>query len=252
MPFNLDQLCTRLPGRRIDWHPAIGSTMTEAARLAAGGCPHGTTVGADEQMAGIGRYGRHWHSEPDAGIYMSVILRLPFGMETLPLVTLALGLAVADTIHKTTDVACDLRWPNDVLIGNRKCCGILTQLESPAVIAGIGINVNHPSFPEEIAALATSLRVASGRIHSREQIVAELLPAIDTYCGILETQGRDPILRMFSQASSYATGRRVSVDQGDSTIHGVTSGLTPAGFLLVRDDNGKQHQIIAGGVRPCS
>src|SRR5579872_5721476 len=238
MPFNLDQLCTRLPGRRIDWHPAIGSTMTEAARLAAGGCPHGTTVGADEQMAGIGRYGRHWHSEPDAGIYMSVILRLPFGMETLPLVTLALGLAVADTIHKTTDVACDLRWPNDVLIGNRKCCGILTQLESPAVIAGIGINVNHPSFPEEIAALATSLRVASGRIHSREQIVAELLPAIDTYCGILETQGRDPILRMFSQASSYATGRRVSVDQGDSTIHGVTSGLTPAGFLLVRDDNG--------------
>jgi BirA family biotin operon repressor/biotin-[acetyl-CoA-carboxylase] ligase len=252
MPLDLDLLHTRLPNRPIHWHPTIPSTMTEAARLAAEGCPHGTAVGADEQTAGIGRYGRHWHSEPDAGIYISVVLRLPFGIETQPLVTLALGLAVADAIHKSTDVACDLRWPNDVLIGNKKCSGILTQLETPAVIAGIGINVNHALFPQEIANLATSLRIASGRTHSREHIIAELLPAIDTYCGILETQGRDPILRMFTQASSYASGRRVSVDQGDSVVNGTTAGLTPAGFLLIRDDNGRQHQIVAGGVRPCS
>ena len=67
--------------------------MIEAAGLAASGCAHGTVVGADEQTAGVGRYGRHWHSEPEAGIYISVVLRLPFGMETLPLITLALGLA---------------------------------------------------------------------------------------------------------------------------------------------------------------
>jgi BirA family biotin operon repressor/biotin-[acetyl-CoA-carboxylase] ligase len=252
MPLDLNTLRTRLPGRRIDWHSMLPSTMTEATRLAAEGCPHGTTIGADQQTAGIGRYGRHWHSEADAGIYMSVVLRLPFGMDTLPLVTLALGLAVVEAVQKATDVACDLRWPNDILIGNKKCCGILTQLEAPAVIAGIGINVNHPSFPDEIADLATSLRIASGRTHSREHIIAELLPAIDIYCGILETQGRDPILRMFTQASSYASGRRVSVDLGDSVLHGVTAGLNPAGFLLLLDDNGKQHQIIAGGVRPCS
>jgi BirA family biotin operon repressor/biotin-[acetyl-CoA-carboxylase] ligase len=252
MPLALDQLRHSLPGRHIHWRPSIPSTMTEAARLAAEGAPHGATVGADEQTAGIGRYGRHWHSEPDAGIYISIVLRLPFAAETLPLVTLALGLAVAESIHKTTDVACDLRWPNDVLIGSKKCCGILTQLEAPALIAGIGINVNHSLFPEEIAHLATSLRIASGRTHSREHIVAELLPAVDTYCGILETQGRDPILRMFSQASSYASGRRVSVDQGGSVLRGVTDGLNSAGFLLLRDDNGKQHQIVAGGVTPCS
>ena len=112
--------------------------------------------------------------------------------------------------------------------------------------------MNQPSFPEDLRSIATSLRIAGGRTYSREQIVAELLPAIDTYCGILETEGREPILRMFSQASSYVAGRRVAVEQGDTELRGVTTGLNPSGFLLLRDDYGKQHQIIAGGVRPCS
>ena len=226
--------------------------MTEAARLAVNGCLHGTVVGADEQTAGVGRYGRHWHSEPDAGIYMSVVLRLPFGSETLPFVTLALGLAVAEAIEKSTGVACDLRWPNDILIGPKKVCGILAQLEAPSVIAGIGINVNHAAFPDDISEIATSLRIASGRAQQREQIIAEILPAIDTHCSILETQGKEPILKMFTQASSYVQGRRVMVDLADSVLTGVTAGLNSSGFLMVRDDNGKQHQIVAGGVRPCS
>lgn len=252
MSIDLETIRSHFPGRPIDWHSSIPSTMIEASRLSAAGCPHGTVVGADEQTAGIGRQGHHWHSVPESGIYMSLVLRLPFTTETLPLVTLALGLAVAESIQKTTAVACDLRWPNDILIGGKKCCGILTQFEPPAVIAGIGINVNHPSFQDDIRNVATSLRIASGRAHSREQIIVELLPAIDTYCGILETQGREPILRMFSQASSYVAGRRVAVDQGDFVLQGVTDGLTSAGFLLLRDDHGKQHQIVAGGVRPCS
>ena len=252
MPIDLGYLRERLPGRRIEWHASIGSTMTEASHLSASGCAHGTVIGADEQSAGVGRYGRHWHSEPDSGIYMSVVLRLPFSTENLPLVTLALGLAVAESIEKTTAIACDLRWPNDILIDGKKCCGILTQLDAPAVIAGIGINVNHPSFPPDLQSLATSLRIASGRTHAREPLIAELLPAIDTYCGILETEGRDPILSMFTRASSYVTGRRVIIDQGGSILQGTTDGLNASGFLLLRDDSGKQHQIIAGGVRPCS
>ncbi len=252
MPIDVEYLQSKLPGRRIEWRSTIGSTMTEATRLAINGCLHGTVIGADEQTAGVGRYGRHWHSEPDAGIYMSVVLRLPFGMETLPFVTLALGLAVSEAIEKITGVACDLRWPNDILIGSKKVCGILTQLEAPSVIAGIGINVNHAAFPDEISHLATSLRIASGRTHRREQIIAEILPAIDTHCGILETQGKEPILKMFTQGSSYVLGRRVMVDLTDSVLTGVTEGLNSSGFLMVRDDNGKQHQIVAGGVRPCS
>ena len=252
MPVDLNYLRDHLPARRIEWHDSLPSTMTEATRLAAENAGHGTLVGADEQTSGIGRYGRHWHSEPESGIYISVVLRLPFGVERLPLVTLALGLATAEAIQKATDLHCDLRWPNDVLIGGRKCCGILTHLEAPAIIAGIGINVNQESFPPELANIATSLRIAGGRTYKREPIVAELLLAIDSYCGILETQGREPILRMFTQASSYALGRRVEVDQGDSVLRGITAGLNSSGYLLVRDNNGKQHQIIAGGVRPCS
>src|SRR5205085_7003122 len=129
--------------------------MPEAVRLAAQGCSSGTTVGADEQTAGHGRYGRHWHSEPDAGLYVSVILRHKFKPDEIPIVTLALGLAVTEAIQDTTNLICDLRWPNDILIHDRKCAGILTQLEGEAVIAGIGINVNQTSFPAEIASVAT-------------------------------------------------------------------------------------------------
>jgi BirA family biotin operon repressor/biotin-[acetyl-CoA-carboxylase] ligase len=183
---------------------------------------------------------------------MSIVLRLPFGMDRLPLVTLALGLAVSESLAKVTGIGCDLRWPNDILIGGKKCAGILTVLEAPAVIAGIGINVNHAALPEDIAAIATSLRMAGGRCYSREEIISEILPAVDAYCSILATEGAEPVLRMFTQASTYALGRRVEVDQGDSVLRGVTAGLTAAGFLIIRDEKGKHHQIIAGGVRPCS
>ena len=224
----------------------IDSTMFEASRLAAAGAPSGTALVAEEQTAGHGRYGRPWHSEPGVGLYVSVILRVT---DLQPLVTLALGLATAEAITQTTGIVCDLRWPNDVLIRDRKCAGILTQLENTVVIAGIGINVNHTAFPEELSAVATSLRMASGREESREKLLSALLPAIDSYCDLLAREGKEPILDMFTNASSYVRGRRVRVDD---TVEGITAGLNESGFLLLRDDTGKQHTILAGGVRACS
>jgi BirA family biotin operon repressor/biotin-[acetyl-CoA-carboxylase] ligase len=226
--------------------------MTEASRLAAAGCESGTVVGADEQTAGQGRYGRVWRSEPDAGLYVSIVLRNPFPADALPVVTLALGLATSEAILKATDVSCDLRWPNDVLIQSRKCAGILTQLEGSAIIAGIGINVNHAAFPDELSAIATSLRMATGRVHSRERLLVELVSSVTSFCSLLEKEGREPILAMFSRASSFVYGRRVYVDQGDAMLQGTTAGLDPSGFLVLRGDDGKQNVIIAGGVRPCS
>src|SRR4029077_20415255 len=126
----------------------------------------GTVAGAEEQTEGQGRLGRTWHSERDSGLYVSIVLRHLIPANTVPLVTLALGLAAREAILKATDLACDLRWPNDVLIHAKKCAGILTRLESSgypsgiiaggAIIAGIGINVNHSSFPEELSSIATS------------------------------------------------------------------------------------------------
>ncbi len=254
--MDCDLLRAEMPHRRIEWHAVLDSTMTEASRLASSGAPSGTVVGAEEQTAGLGRRGRTWHSEPGSGLYVSVILRHQFAPGTLPVVTLALGLAVSDAILQATDLVCDLRWPNDVLIPSEKsegkCAGILTQLEGSAIIAGIGINVNHSRFPVELGGIATSLRLVSGRVHSRERLLMELLPNIDRYCALLETEGPGPILEMFSRASSYVTGRRVCVDQDGSTLRGTTGGLADSGFLILRGEDGRENLIVAGGVRPCS
>src|SRR6202142_2440869 len=143
--------------RRVEWFASIDSTMTVAARLAREGCPSGTVVGADEQTAGIGRHGHSWHSEPGAGLYVSVVLRLHLSSDALPVVMLALSLATQQAIAEVTGLAPDLRWPNDVLIDEKKCAGILAQFEGDAVIAGIGINVGHTQFPPDLAPIATSL-----------------------------------------------------------------------------------------------
>jgi BirA family biotin operon repressor/biotin-[acetyl-CoA-carboxylase] ligase len=252
MGFDVAWLRSQVPDRRIEWHTTIDSTMTEAIRLAGQGTPSGTVVGAEEQTAGQGRHGRVWHSEPGLGLYVSIILRRQLMPASLPVVTLALGLATRDAILKTTDLVCDLRWPNDVLIESRKCAGILTMLEGSAIIAGIGINVNHSSFPTELNHIATSLRIATGRTQSRERLLVEVLTSVDAYCDLLESEGRGPVIETFARASSYVSGRRVSVDQDGSVLHGTTAGLDDSGFLILRGDDGGSSLIVAGGVRPCS
>lgn len=250
MSLDITRVRERLPGRQIVWFESCGSTMTEAGQLAASGCPPGSVAGAEEQTAGQGRFGRTWHSERGAGLYASMVLRPALPDENVGLLSMALGLATAEAIARAADIACDLRWPNDVLIGERKCAGILVQVEPPALIAGIGINVNQTEFPEPIAGLATSLRMASGRAHSREELLIHLLDSVDSFTRMLAEGGREPILRMFARASSYVRGKRVIVEQGHARVEGVTEGLDPSGFLYVRRDDGTRITVVAGGVRP--
>ena len=248
-PLDIESVRRRLPDRRIEYHSAIDSTMYRAARLAAEGCASGSVVIAEEQSAGQGRHGRSWHSEAGLGIYCSVVLRLPLAPESLPVLTLALGLAAVDAIWRAAEIRCDLRWPNDVMLGGNKVAGILARRADSAVIAGIGINVNHASFPAALAPEATSLRLYAGRIFSREDLLAALLPSIDRFAETLVEQGREAILRLFANSSSYASGKRVTVQQPGGMIEGVTAGLNASGFLVVRTDNGIDNLILAGGVR---
>jgi BirA family biotin operon repressor/biotin-[acetyl-CoA-carboxylase] ligase len=176
-----------------------------------------------------------------------LVLRLP---ETSPILTLALGLATADAIRNTAGLVCDLRWPNDLLIAEKKVSGIIVQMADDAAIAGIGINVNHTSFPPDLAPVATSLRMQAGRTFDRETLLISLLTSIDDCCEILRTGGNAALLKMFSTASSYVSGKRVKVDLGDRTIEGVTIGLDDSGFLRVRKPDGVVETILAGGVRP--
>lgn len=246
MPFRVETVCRVWPRRRIVHFERVGSTMIEAARLAEEGSPAGTVVVADEQTAGQGRHGHSWHSEPDSGLYVSVLLAVPAD----PVLTLALGLAAADAITRETDLDCDLRWPNDIMIQEKKAAGILVQLTGSTAIAGIGINVNHPSFPAALKEEATSLSIETGRRHSREDLLIALLGSIDSFCYMLVQGGAGPIIRMFSQASSYAKDKRVSVRMGDRVISGVTGGLDDSGFLRLRKEDGSIELILAGGVRP--
>jgi BirA family biotin operon repressor/biotin-[acetyl-CoA-carboxylase] ligase len=228
--MDIERLRRAFPARRIDYYPAIDSTMRAAV-----GLEPGSVVLADRQTAGQGRHGRRWHSEPASGIYCSIVLK------PAPALTLALGLATADAIKRATGIVCDLRWPNDVMLAGKKVAGILVR----NAIAGIGINVNHTSFPAELASDATSLRLHTGARVSSTGILLHLLPAIDAFVE-LDT---DTILRLFASASSYAAGRRVTVAQPDGIIEGTTAGLDPAGFLIVRQDDGTDTLIVAGGVR---
>ncbi len=250
MPLDPTPAHMQFPGRDIHYLKSTDSTMAVAAQLAAAGCPTGTVVVADEQTAGQGRFGRVWHSARDAGLYVSVVLRPVLEEENMRVLGMTLGLAAAEAIARTADVQCDLRWPNDVLIGDKKCAGILVTVEGTTFIAGIGINVNQNEFPTELEPIATSLRIATGGPQSREALLVHLLESIDSFVRMLETGGKNPVLAMFTRASSYVRGKHVVVEQESTEIEGVTDGLDDAGFLVVRRSDGSRVTIMAGGVRP--
>ena len=153
---------------------------------------------------------------------------------------LALGLATREAVGNA-----DLRWPNDVLLNGKKCAGVLAQLEGDTIIAGIGINVSQTEFPDDLETPATSLLLEGVQI-AREYLLVTLVELVDRYTKL----GSDEILREFTNASSYVSGKRVRVDTGVAGLEGVTCGLDPAGFLRVREDNGTVTTILAGGVRP--
>lgn len=250
MSLDMESVRRGLPDRDVRYFETVGSTMADAANLAQAGCPAGTAVVAGEQTAGQGRYGRSWHSEKGAGLYVSTVLRPVLPPEALPALTLALGIATAEAIERVTGLVCDLRWPNDVMLSGAKVAGILVQIADSGVIAGIGINVNHAVFPPELAAEATSLRIASNRPQSREHLLIDLLPAVDRFVAMLADRGRQAVLDQFTSRSSYARDKRVRVDQGAQVLVGTTAGLNSSGFLMVRGDDGTENVILSGGVRP--
>jgi BirA family transcriptional regulator, biotin operon repressor / biotin---[acetyl-CoA-carboxylase] ligase len=250
MAFDVEQARSRMPGRRIEWHSQIDTTMHEAARLASEGAPSGTIVGAEMQWTGQGRLGRNWHSALGEGLYFTQILRIDLPPQRLPVVTLALGVAIADVLKLLTGLTPDLRWPNDVMLNERKVCGILTQLHNGAILAGVGLNVNQPEFPAPLSGIATSLRIETGGTFRREALLAAMATSIDSNAKILATGGAVPVLTLFSAASTYAEGKRVEVDMPSGLVRGITSGLTADGFLRVRTDDGRETVVTAGGVRP--
>lgn len=232
----------------------IGSTNTAAMAAAAEGAPEGTVFLAEEQTAGRGRAANSWQSPRSTGIYCSVVLRPTMPPSDVLALSLASGLAVHAAIQQVDSrMDPDLKWPNDVLIGSKKVCGILTEMNAEAtrvryIVVGIGINVNQASFPKELQ--ATSLRLVTGSEWSRVELVAALLKSLDReYRQLVEDSDvRGSILQRFAQQSSWVFGKKVRIEENGSAFEGTTEGLDPRGFLQVRTPHGLQ-TVLSGTVR---
>lgn len=234
----------------------IGSTNTAAMAAAAEGAPEGTVFLAEEQTAGRGRGANTWQSARSAGIYCSVVLRPTLPPSEALVLSLAAGLAVHAAVHNIDPgIDIDLKWPNDLLIGGKKFCGILTEMNAEAtqvryLVIGIGINVNQASFPRELVDEATSLRLATGREWSRVELLGALLKSVDhEYRGsLVQTGAQASVVRRFTEGSSWVRGKNVRIDENGSTFEGTTEGLDSRGFLKVRTAKGVQ-TVLSGTVR---
>jgi BirA family biotin operon repressor/biotin-[acetyl-CoA-carboxylase] ligase len=232
---------------------SLPSTNTEAARQAALGAPEGLCVVAREQTAGRGRRERGWVSPKDAGLYLSVVLRPSFEARRWPLITLAAAPAVREALRAACGLWADIKWPNDLLAGGRKLCGILAETaegaRGRAVILGVGVNLRRGSFPAEISDTATSVEEQTGRAPDAEQLLGALTRSLARFYETLEEpDGSARILREWESHSSYARGRRVRVALAEETFEGTTRGLDPDGALLVETDEGITRTVRAGDV----
>jgi len=240
-------------GKRIYHYFKAGSTNAIAMDLGQAGEPHGAIVLAEEQTAGRGRAGRTWHSEKTNGIYTTILLRPQISPLLAPLLPMLAGLAVRDAVFEETELAPDLRWPNDVLMAGKKFAGILTEMHAEPdrvrfVIIGIGVDVNHAAMPAELAKIATSLRMVTGKTYSRLQLLVRLLRHLETYYNQFLAEGPAPIVARFNDVSSYARGKRVRISMAKDVFTGVTEGIEPNGLLRVRRDDGRLEVIMSGDV----
>ena len=250
----LDEL---VPGteflRGAVFFPCIDSTNLEVKRRAEAGEPGPFLAVADEQTAGRGRRGRSWDSPPGTGIWMSLLLRPGIRPENASMLTLVAALAVAEGIRRATGLTTGIKWPNDVVVGGRKICGILTEmqtdlLEISYVVIGIGINVNTESFPEEIRETATSLKLCLGQTVRRSPVIAETWKAFGHYYSrFLETEDLTRLKDSY-EAMLVNRGREVLVLDPAKEFRGTAEGISGSGELLVRLPDGTLREIRSGEV----
>jgi BirA family biotin operon repressor/biotin-[acetyl-CoA-carboxylase] ligase len=242
-------LTTDWLGRLYLNHKRLASTNAEASRMAAEGAPHGTVVVADEQTAGRGRLGRTWHSPADGNLYLSVVLRPRLRPVAAPPITLAAAVGVAQGVRGFVGQPPVVKWPNDLLYGGRKFCGILVELNAEPLsinhlILGVGINVNVTRFPDELASRATSLRIERGSPLKRTAVLASVLNRLEPWIDRLVQQGPTSVIEAWSELAPWL-GQTVTVHQPGGQIRGVAVGLDPDGALLVQCDTGQQ-RVVSG------
>ncbi len=251
-PLDVEALRRSLAGLRLGnplvYLPALGSTNSHAIELARAGAAEGALVITDHQTAGRGRVGRAWEPLPRQQLTFSLLLRPPFAPHWL---VMASALAVADAIEAVTSLRPEIKWPNDLLIGGRKVCGILIETSDGFAVLGIGVNVNGSLADHPIlAARATTLADVAGHVLAREPLAAEILHGLDALYAELLAGGEaaQQALRDVWRARLVTLGRRVVIRQGEDELAGTAEDVAADGALLLRDEAGTQRVVTWGDV----
>jgi BirA family biotin operon repressor/biotin-[acetyl-CoA-carboxylase] ligase len=245
-------------GRTLLWYEEADSTNTVAMTAARAGAEEGTVVVAESQTAGRGRYGRTWYSPKGTNLYFSVILRpvlLPTQADLLNHLSVA---ACCETLRETTGLEVRIKWPNDLVVHEKKLGGILTEILTDAAstvpsiraaVIGIGINVNQPqeAFLPELQSIATSVLAEREQPTDRDRLIAEILNRIETRYRALLAEGPAPLLSV-CRALSDTLNRAVTVETPRGPVAGLAVGLTETGALLLMREDGTMATIPIGEI----
>lgn len=245
-------LSTRFLGRNIVALEETDSTNEEAKRQGAAGAPDGTLCVAERQTGGKGRLGRAWSSPAGSGVWMSLLLRPSVAPQEATQLTLIVGLSVCQAIRRLTGCPAMIKWPNDIVIGRKKVCGILTELTADMeqihyVVVGIGINANIPQFQGELQQKATSLLLETGQKTDRAALVRAVLEELEKNYGRFLTDLTADFITPY-EALCVSLNRQVTVVRGGRELTGQSIGLTKEGELRVRMENGDILEIGSGEV----
>jgi BirA family biotin operon repressor/biotin-[acetyl-CoA-carboxylase] ligase len=250
-------LQTRLLGKHIQYWAEVDSTNAALTRLTKGGCEEGTVVIADAQNAGRGRLGKSWISPPGVNLHLSVLLKPHIKVSDARFLTLIGSLAIANALD-VYSVKSQVKWPNDVLVGDKKISGVLAevhmhegQIEYLILGMGVNLNIDRPTmdrFFGEAAAGATSLYEVIGRQIDRNAFAAQLLARLEHYYFAFLEQGKTVVLEQWRSRSFL--GRRVSVREEDMHVEGIALDLDDEGCLVVALDDGSSVRVREGEVIP--
>ena len=242
-------------GKPLHRYASLESTNDKALDLLEEGAPEGTLVLADEQTRGRGRRDRLWHSPAGVSLYASLILRPRLPATLLPLVSLTAAVGAARALEEWGGLrGVAIKWPNDLLLGEKKLGGILAEARgesgSAAIVVGVGLNVNLVDFPAGMEGEATSLRLASGRPWDREPLLGAILAFWEAEYDRLLAAGPAPLLEAMLQRSAHPRGSLVEIDLGGGEIlNGTFAGYGGSGELLLQEAGGAVRPLHVGEVR---
>lgn len=237
----------------IFYYDSIDSTNEEAKRKAAQGAPDESLCFADNQTAGKGRRGRRWISPKGEDIFFSLLLRPELPVESASMLTLVAALAAAAVSERYSGEACGIKWPNDIVLHNKKICGILTEMglemnDISYIVVGVGFNVNRAEFSEDISDMATSLCRETGKKIPRARFLADfLIEFMSRYRKFLKEQNLVSFVEEY-ESRLVNIGRKVKIIRKGQEEIQTAIGINEKGELIVQKENGELETVFTGEV----